>query len=93
MNELQNAIENKLQLREHNIKVLTPFYERLVTGQKPFEVRKDDRDYQVGDLLFLEEFDGKDYAGSTIVRKITYKLSGGQFGIKKGYCVLGLKEH
>lgn len=79
--------------RKHYLKTLSPFYERVISGQKKFEVRKDDRDYQVGDYLFLQNFDGKDFTGDEAVYTISYKLPGGIFGIKKGFCVLGIEEH
>lgn len=61
--------------------------------KKPFEVRKNDRDYKLGDHLLLQEFDPYEdvYTGKRLVRKITYILPGGAWGIEAGYVVLGLK--
>lgn len=41
---------------EHDLKVWPEFYERLDDGSKTFEVRKDDRGYQAGDVLVLREW-------------------------------------
>lgn len=41
--------------KTHRLKVVQPFFEMLLHG-KNFEVRKNDRDYQVDDLLELGEF-------------------------------------
>lgn len=41
----------------HKLKIWPQFYEAVADGHKPFEVRKDDRGYKVGDLLELHEFD------------------------------------
>ena len=42
----------------HVLKVQRPYFEHLVDGTKRFEVRRNDRGYQRGDLLILEAFDG-----------------------------------
>jgi len=61
-------------------------------NDKPFEVRKNDRDYQINDILWLKEFDPdkQEYTGNECRRRVTYILHGGDFGIEKGYCVMGL---
>lgn len=78
----------------HELKVWREFYCDLYIGVKNFEVRKNDKNFKVGDTLLLREFD-KDadlHTGSFILRDITYILNGGQFGIEEGYVVLGLEE-
>ncbi len=80
-------------MKIHKLKTLQPYFDDLVNGKKTFEVRKDDRNFQVGDRLDL--FEGDEsldnlYNRNHVHRFIKYKLSGGKFGIKKGYCVLGL---
>lgn len=76
----------------HNLKVWPEFYKYVSTGEKPFEVRLDDRNFKVGDGLWLKEYNPKkeSYTGNKVYRIITYKLKGGQFGIQEGFCVLGL---
>lgn len=34
---------------EHELKILPQFYNAVTSHRKTFEIRKDDRDYQVGD--------------------------------------------
>jgi len=41
----------------HDLKIYPEYWEDIATGKKTFEVRKNDRDYQVGDLLLLRKFD------------------------------------
>jgi hypothetical protein len=82
-----------LKVREcHKVKVWPPFFEAVLSGDKTFEVRKDDRDYRVGDSLLLCEWspDADAYTGLFANFRIVYKLDGGQFGIEKGYCCLGI---
>lgn len=35
----------------HKLKIESIYYDRLQSGQKSFEIRKNDRDYQVGDEI------------------------------------------
>lgn len=61
--------------------------------RKPFEARKNDRDFKIGDHLHLMEYDPEldHYSGRLLVREISYILPGGAWGIEPGYVVLGLK--
>lgn len=70
-----------------------PGYFRLgLSGDKPFEVRFNDRDYQVGDILREKEWDPHGgYTGRIHDRKITYVLDDPTY-CKEGYVVLGLRE-
>lgn len=40
----------------HTLKVVSPYFDALVNGAKTFEVRKNDRAYQRGDVLVLREW-------------------------------------
>lgn len=78
----------------HALKTWTEFYKSIESGEKRFEVRKADRPFRVGDDLLLQEWNNKDncYTGKECKLRIVYILSGGQFGIQDGYCVMGLKD-
>lgn len=39
----------------HNLKIRSQWLARVKSGEKRFELRKHDRDYQVGDVLHLTE--------------------------------------
>ncbi|MCG7285392.1 DUF3850 domain-containing protein [Cellulomonas sp. ACRRI] len=39
----------------HDLKIRTQWLARVKSGEKRFELRKHDRDYQVGDVLHLTE--------------------------------------
>lgn len=76
----------------HDLKCWPEYFAAVRDGGKPFEVRKNDRDFRVGDVLRLWEFDPKlgVHTGKYFHRRVSYALHGGQFGIESGYVVLGL---
>lgn len=41
----------------HHLKTWPEFFDDVVSGRKTFEIRKNDRDFKVGDEVILEEFD------------------------------------
>ncbi len=43
--------------RTHRIKLHPNYFDRILSGQKNFEIRKNDRDYQVGDRLSMYPHD------------------------------------
>jgi hypothetical protein len=81
----------------HKIKILPVYFDAVISGIKPFEVRKDDRGYAVGDTLLLREwkrgpfpsFEG-DYTGRECERVVTYILSGAEFGLHPNIVVMGI---
>lgn len=79
-------------MKIHELKILPKFFGDVESGEKTFEIRKNDRDYQVGDLIRLKEFDAfkQQYTGNeTGYYKIIYITS---FQQKDGYVVMGIKE-
>jgi hypothetical protein len=81
---------------QHKLKCWTPYYLAIVAGEKKFDVRRDDRGFQKGDLVLLQQYEiGSGYVCGegghpySIEKKIQYILTGGQFGIEPGYVVLG----
>lgn len=75
----------------HYLKITPEYYQQAVRGIKQFELRKDDRDYKVGDHVVLQEWDGEKYTGrESFHMKIQYILRDcPEYGLKEGYCILG----
>lgn len=88
--------------KEHHLKTDKEYFQSSKTGFKYFEVRLDDRDFDLGDMIILHE---TEYTGEQMKRGkpllytqsqplefiITYILRGPKFGIQKGFCVLSVK--
>lgn len=76
----------------HELKVNPEYYLDLSTQRKNFEVRRKDRDYQVGDFIILKEYNcnSNNYTGHWILSRISYILDDPRF-CKEGYVILGLK--
>ena len=73
-------------------KILPEYYREVVKRRKTFEIRKDDADYEVGDILELYEWDGEKKTGHKISREITYILRDAeQYGLQEGYCILAIQ--
>ncbi|MCH7253554.1 ASCH/PUA domain-containing protein [Clostridioides difficile] len=74
----------------HELKILPQYFKEVVNGNKNFEVRKNDRGFKKGDLLVLQEFDGREYTGLETRKEITYVLDNSDY-LQDGYVVLGIK--
>lgn len=60
----------------HELKTEPVSFEALRKGRKLFELRKDDRGYEVNDLLVLREWDGQ-YTGRMVTAKVTHIIRAG----------------
>lgn len=87
-------IEDSPKIITHHLKTWPKQFQLVKHGIKRFEVRKNDRNYQVNDILILEEWDPEKerYTRDHVERRISYILEGGQFGIEKGYVVMQIEE-
>lgn len=79
-------------MKIHSLKTWPKFFYAITNDDKCFEYRRDDRDFQVGDVLLLREWDDNQYTGSIAVRHITHILRNAEhIGLPKDYCVIGFK--
>lgn len=75
----------------HELKIYPKYFDAVLNGNKQFEIRKNDRDFHVGDNIFLREWDNIKYSGRTIFAEITYILNDNFIGLAKDYVALGIK--
>ena len=74
----------------HQIRIAAMYFDDVVSGKKPFELRKNDGGYKEGDILEMMEFvDGKN-TGRTVKALVTYLLQEYK-GLEDGYCIMGIK--
>jgi len=75
----------------HQLKIWPTFFQVAWVGDKPFEIRKNDRNFQERDEITLSEYNSEedDYTGREIDGIITYITS---FKQKKGYVVFSYEE-
>lgn len=98
----EDAQKNDIKIRKikpitHELKTWPEFFQDVWDGRKTFEIREDDRDYCVGDLLVLKEWDParKCFTGSAVCVKVRYVFRGHDypgFGLVPGYCILGISR-
>lgn len=89
MNSLPSDTQENGQ-KVHHIKLGASFFAEVESGEKTFELRKNDRDYKKGDILEMMEFkDGKN-TGRIVRVLVTYILT--EFtGLEDGYCIMATR--
>lgn len=74
---------------KHELKILPKYYDAVISGIKTFELRRDDRDFQVGDWIVLREWSDGEYTGRETAYGITYVLRNvPDYGLQEGYCII-----
>jgi len=83
-------VENFADIKIHYLKTETEYYQAVKRGEKLFELRKNDRDFRIGDFIYLEETVNGVKTGKYLEpKKIKYILKNcRKYGLKKGYCIL-----
>jgi hypothetical protein len=76
----------------HELKTWMPYFQDILDGKKTFEYRRNDRNFQLLDIVILQEWnqDTEIYTGREYPFLIKYIIYGGQFGIPKDYCIMSL---
>lgn len=90
--KLNRILNRRKPGKLHELKCWPEYFQPVVRVEKPFEVRKNDRDYKVGDILYMREFVPQTgmYTGQHCLRRITYVLDGYD-ALLPGYVVLGVQ--
>ena len=74
--------------QHHYIKCETEYYQAIESGLKKFEIRKNDRNYHIGDMVYLREVVDGDETGRELPPiEIKYLFCGGRFGLDEGHCI------
>lgn len=77
----------------HELKTWNEYFEAIFTGNKTFEIRKNNRGFKNGDTLILKEWDPKTekYTGRQVSKTVTYLLDGGKFGLEIGFVAMAIE--
>ncbi|WP_217995217.1 DUF3850 domain-containing protein, partial [Methylogaea oryzae] len=82
-----------LGMANHDLKILRTYFEPVVSGKKPFEIRRNDRGFQEGDTVRLQEVlmdvGGYSYTGREVSKRITYVTD---FEQRDDFVVFGLGD-
>lgn len=75
----------------HELKTWPKYFDLVAEGQKPFELRKNDRNFNILDILLLQRFDPEKnaYTGAEI-QAVVLSVLEDFAGIEPGYCVMGI---
>lgn len=79
-------------MKIHELKCWSPWFEQVTHETKKFEVRKDDREFEIGDVLHLRLYDPKTkkYQGCeclVFVQVVWRNI----VGLEKGYCIMSIQ--
>jgi hypothetical protein len=106
MMSAQNTRQKESSQSRHSqvaftLKCWPEFFEAIKSGTKTHDLRRaDDRKFQVGDLLRLQEFDPKTsrYSGRELTVKVTYITSGilpcalSREALHSDFCILSITK-
>ena len=87
-------------MTEHEVKCWPEFFKDIWNRKKRFELRRNDRNYKVGDKLRIKEYNpsevGNEYTGLETCNNITYILGNKndceKFGLMPGFVILGIDQ-
>ncbi len=86
----------------HKLKCWPEYFQPLACGSKPFELRLNDRNFKVGDVLFIEEWDpelgGDDpdegFTDNAVWARVSSMVRAGEDvvtrGLQPGFIIMGL---
>ena len=74
----------------HELKILPEYFNAVISGEKTFEIRKNDRPFHKCDLLALNEFDGQYWTGNSCLVYIDYILDNPDY-VKKDMVAMSIK--
>lgn len=73
----------------HQLKIKQQYAQAYYKGLKPWEIRLNDRNYQVGDIIEFTIIE----TGQTYQREIIYFFDLDGFGLMPNYCILTLSGY
>jgi len=78
--------------RIHDLKTVASYFVSMQEGLKDFEIRFEDREFLVDDILNLQEYKYGELTGECVQKRVKYVLRRFK-GLQTGYVVLGLEDN
>ena len=80
----------------HDLKIWPLQLDAVVGGSKRYEWRRNDRNFEIGDVLRLREWNPTPAGGfytdrAPVLAEITYITRGPDFGVPEGFAILGIR--
>ena len=81
-------------MRNHYLRTWPQEFNAIWVGLKVHEIRRNDRNFGVGDILTLQEYNPKlrKYTGAACTALVTHISLGGNFNIPPEICVMSIKR-
>lgn len=81
-------------MKVHELKIWPRQLTEIVSGLKRYEIRKNDRDFAIGDRLLLREYvpETGRYTGKDYRVVVTWMTPGGHFGLPEDLCVMSIER-
>lgn len=82
----------------HKLKTWPEYYQAIANDFKRFELRKNDRGFEVGDTLLLKEYEPstEKYTGEEMYVKVTFIFGDDPddraWGLEEGYVIMSIKK-
>lgn len=74
----------------HKLKTVQPYFSDVIRGHKTFEIRKNDRDFKMNDILILQHYHPKSgFSGASAEFEVVYITTYEQ---KLDYVVMGIRS-
>lgn len=79
---------------KHELKILDRFYNQIISWEKTFEIRFNDRWFQKWDLIQLKEISSMTtwYINNEMLLEITNVFQEKWFWLQEWYCILSFKK-
>ena len=74
----------------HELKIYPDYFNAVISGKKTFEIRKNDRHFQKGDMLALNEWDWNRYTGNSCIVYVDFIMNSPEY-VKEGMVVMSIK--
>lgn len=74
----------------HELKIYPHWFEKVISGNKTFEIRKNDRPFEEGDLLALNEYDFDHYTGNSCLVYVDFIMNSPEY-IKEDMVAMSIK--